>query len=83
MAENLADVESRTAMYYCTLFNAYRIVALVCALIFFGPPILYIAGMVLPLFIHLCSLGVSSVYFLLQLNGSVGTETTEGAVVDS
>ena len=53
------------------------------ALIFFGPPILYITGMVLPLFIHLCSLGVSSVYFLLQLNGSVGTETTEGAVVDS
>jgi len=83
VAENLADVESRTAMYYCTLFNAYRIVALVCALIFFGPPILYITGMVLPLFIHLCSLGVSSVYFLLQLNGSVGTETTEGAVVDS
>ena len=68
IADNLENPESRTAMYYCTFFSSYRILAVSCLFIFFAPILLYIIALVLPLFLHLCSISINSVIFLVQVN---------------
>ena len=55
-------------MYYCTFFSSYRMLAVACLFIFFAPILLYIVALVLPLFLHLCSISINSVIFLVQLN---------------
>ena len=68
IAQNIKNPADRTASYYCAFFSLYRIIALTCAFIFFAPIVIYIAALVLPLFLNLCSLSISSVYFLIQVN---------------
>ena len=58
--------ETRQGMYFCTFFNAYRVLVWICVFIFVLPIAMYVLGMTIPIFLQLCAIAASSIFSMLS-----------------